>query len=107
MKINIKKILLATLLPAFVLVLSGCGNKPADVQKPAQPAQVETKDTTAPGAPGATGQQTSPATAGDTLPALPSDNTQAIDSEIQSIDQEVKSADDSLANDSTDADLGL
>lgn len=103
---NLKKILILSSLPIFILVLSGCGA--------AQPKTTQTTPltTTSP-----VTQQTTPrettakpettATQSEPFSPLPANNKTAIDTEVNDIDADLQAADKSLSEDTIDSSLGL
>jgi hypothetical protein len=104
--IKIKKIALLTIIPAFAIVLSGCG-QPTTPQNPVQmPAKQSDIGKTSPTVQN-TDAQKDPSATNEPLAPLPTDNKQAIDSEVQGIDQELQATDKALSTDKTDTSLGL
>ena len=110
MKISPKHAIGIALLPIAALLLSGCGQQtapqaPTSTQQGAAQGASQTADISAqPAAAAAT-----PAQVEAQLPALPADNKQAIDAQLNSIDKDI-SATAPSTNNSTDlsnANLGL
>lgn len=89
--------------PFAAFFLSGCGQQApastpaADFGPTPNPAMQDNQKPQAP-------QASAPS---QTMPALPADNTQAIDSELKSIDQELQGVEASLSADTSDDELGL
>jgi|GEM_PF-2088743 len=107
MEISKKHILSLTILPAAVLLLSGCSLNPEVSKSPAAPITAQQAApktvTTSPSAP----QATEATSVSQPLPPLPADNKAAIDSELQGIDKALQDTDAALSQDTTDGELGL
>ena len=96
-----KKIAFISILPIFVLVLSGCGQQ-AVPQTSTTPPTTQGIKTAPP-----VQNQTPANNSTQTIPPLPADNKTAIDSETQGIQADLDSIDTSLSKDTTDTSLGL
>lgn len=96
MKNSTKKILTFLILPAAVLLFSGCGFGQKSTQN-TEPAKVQTQ----------TNASTEQQAKTTNLPSLPTDNKQAIDNEIQGIDQSIQAIDATTSADTQDGELGL
>ncbi|NTV41390.1 MAG: hypothetical protein HGA61_03905 [Candidatus Moranbacteria bacterium] len=101
MKNSTKNILAFTMIPLAVLFFSGCSQQ----TKNAPAAEKTTAQQQAPAT--QTESQKSPDATSTELPALPSDNKQAIDTELSGIDQALQDTDKALSADKTDSELGL
>jgi hypothetical protein len=93
MKISKKQLLASAFVPVAVIFLSGCGIKQSSTNNSENTQNQERKDT-----------ETKPS---DQLEQLPTDNKQAIDSEISNIDKELNDVDKTVSADNTDTGLGL
>ncbi|HEX8974727.1 MAG TPA: hypothetical protein VF817_04550 [Patescibacteria group bacterium] len=108
----LKRFALLAMFPAFVLVLSGCGAQTQSVNQtptPVPPAQ-------APAASSQTQQQAqAPSNVADIaaqkqsqLPALPANNRQAVDTEINNINKDLGTTSNAASStDLSNANLGL
>jgi hypothetical protein len=114
----LKKILIISSLPVFMLVLSGCGSSSSSSTTPTTSnSNTPVSDATAPGAPAAATnqQQQTPddvaaiaAQKQSQLPALPADSKQAIDTEINSINSDIAATNNTTSStDLSNANLGL
>ena len=114
MKISKKQLLGLSVLPIAVFLLSGCGQQtaPANPQAPTSTQQgaaqsaSQTADISA--QPAAAAAAATPAQVEAQLPALPADNKQAIDAQLNNIDKDISAT--ASTNNSTDlsnANLGL
>ena len=110
----LKKILIVSSLPVFMLVLSGCGSSQQPSPTPTTSgAGTPVSDAAAPAA--QQGQTQTPdnvaAIASQKeaqLPALPADSKQAIDTEISSINSDIAATNNSTSSaDLSNANLGL
>ena len=102
-----KKIALLVAVPAFALLLSGCGSQTAPISQ--APVVKQEMATPAPMPPQNVPQQQDPvASPAQPLPPLPANNKKAIDAEINGIDNSLK-ATDNLVNsaDLSNTQLGL
>jgi len=101
MKNSTKKILALVIFPVAVLIFSGCSQqaKNAPSAEKVTSQQQESKTVTEP--------KKSDQTTTTELPDLPTDNRQAIDSELNGIDQALQETDKSLSTDEVDSELGL
>jgi PBP1b-binding outer membrane lipoprotein LpoB len=99
MKNTLKRILALSMLPAAVLLFSGCGASSTSITK--NPATTTTATQTV--QPTTSEKVPTPAE----LAPFPTDNRQAIDSEISGIDQALQDNDNALSADAPDDELGL
>jgi PBP1b-binding outer membrane lipoprotein LpoB len=104
-----KKIALLVALPAFALVLSGCGKQTAPASQSPAKTQQESAKPQQPTPPVTFQQQQDPvASPSQPLPPLPTDNKKAIDTELSNIDKELQTTDNTInSNDLSNANLGL
>ncbi|KKP98021.1 MAG: hypothetical protein US25_C0060G0003 [Candidatus Moranbacteria bacterium GW2011_GWE1_36_7] len=99
---KMKKLSFLAMIPVAALLLSGCGKQtvPTTTTPPVEKGF---------NMPNPALQDSNIPKAGETesLSPLPTDNKQAIETEVQSIDKELQQIDTTLSSDAMDAELGL